>query len=70
MDRTRPAELIPAAFAGYEADQVQDFSQGDHGPDFGEGDARHDGSRVAEAAGFQGRPRGNREEEPVIHLFV
>ena len=73
MDRTGPAELVPAAIAGYEADQVQDFSQGDPGPDFGVGDARHDGSRVAEAAGrrgrCQGRTRGNREEEPVISSF-
>ncbi len=50
MDRTRPAELISAALAGYEAEQAQDFSQGDHGPDFSQGDARHDGSQVAIAA--------------------
>ncbi len=47
MDRARPAELIPGSFAGHEADQVEDLSQGDPGPDFGEGDARHGGIQQA-----------------------
>jgi hypothetical protein len=41
MDRTRPPHLIPGRLAGDEADQVQDISQGDPGPDFGEVDTRH-----------------------------
>jgi hypothetical protein len=48
MDRTWPTELVAGSLAGHEADQVQDFSQGDPGPDFGEGDARHGGSQDAE----------------------
>ncbi len=55
MDRTRPAELIPGSFAGHEADQVQNFSQGDPGPDFSEADGRHGGSREAETRERQGR---------------
>jgi hypothetical protein len=65
MDRTRPAELIPGSFAGHEADQVQDVSQGNPGPDFGEVDSRHGGSprrnhervRAGDARGDSG---GNR----------
>lgn len=44
MDRTWPAELITGAFAGHEADHVQNVGQGNPGPYFGEGDARHGGS--------------------------
>ena len=60
MDRTRPAELISGSFAGHEADQIQDFSQGDPGPDFGEGDARHGGSPEAETRGRRDRRRSGR----------
>ena len=41
MDRTRPAHLVPGGFAGDEADEVEDVSQRNHGPDSGKVNARH-----------------------------
>ena len=65
MDRTRPAELVPGSFAGHEADQVQDFSQGDPGPDFGEGDARHGGiTRVSGPTTFGETQVGTEKRNP------
>ena len=43
MDRTWSAELSPGGFGGDEADEVEDVSQSDPGPDFGEVDAWHVG---------------------------
>jgi hypothetical protein len=47
-DRTRAAHLIPGAYAGHEADEVQDVGQGDPVSDFGDVNARP-------GAGSQGR---------------
>lgn len=58
MDRARATELIPAAFARCEADQGQDISQRNPGPDLSEGNARHNGSRLIERGGPQGGREG------------
>jgi hypothetical protein len=72
MDRARAAHLIPGSLAGDEADQAEDFSHGDPGPDLGEANTRHDGGSQDPVRGRRG-PRGDadadgiagREEEPV-----
>jgi hypothetical protein len=74
MDRTRPAHLVPGGFVGDEADEVEDVSQRNHGPDSGKVNARHDCGLRTEARGivraedFRPGSGGSREEEPVILL--
>ena len=54
MDRTWAAELIPGAFTGDEAEPVEDISQGNAGPYFGEVDTRHGGSPRRNHQGLSG----------------
>ena len=49
MDRARAAHLIPRGLAGDEADEAEDLSDGDPGPDFREANARHGGDPKAES---------------------
>ena len=58
MDRARAAHLISGGLAGDEADQAEDFSHGDFGPNFSEANSRHGGGSQDLVGGRRG-PRGD-----------
>ena len=66
MDRARAAHLISGGLAWDEADQAEDFSHGDPGPDFSEANTRHAGdlktrSEVIVARGAMPQDRGREQ---------